>query len=187
MKPRPINVASPELTREILAIEPSLSTAGEVIRPCSLLMADDTIIPRAYCRENARYSDDGDWVDPAKVRGVRESPLRLPPRLARKLYKAGESGMGYVVYLLRLRLRARLRCRLPRSIVCASGGYVDFPDLPEGITTRDIAGVVPHAGRKQSNKGYRSDAPYVFLDYVPFDSPMLSESPAGERGPGPLE
>ncbi len=70
------------------------------------------------------------------VAAVRESLYRLPAALANKLYESGETGMGYYVFTVVLRDGRRL----PYT----TGGLVDFPALPSGVTTADIVDVDPN-------------------------------------------
>jgi hypothetical protein len=99
--------------------------------------------------------------------------LRLPAKLANKLHMAGESGMGYLLFTLSLKSGEKL--------VYVTGNYLfDFLDLPDGVTSNDIADVVPHEGREQACTGYRKDAAAPILDFVPFGA----EAPLWGRGPG---
>ncbi len=158
----PVNVASQKITEAIHAIEPSHAGPDETYWPCSLVLSDGQVVPRAVCRVNRRWSDNGDWINPENVSEVRPSPYRLPAALADKLYKAGESGMGYVIYIMKLRSR--------RSLVCSSGGIVDFPGLPEGVVGSDIIDVYPHKGRERSRReGCLEDAPFEWCDYVRYE------------------
>ena len=75
-----------------------------------------------------------------KSSGSRKSPHRLPPAIADRLYVEGESGMGYTIFTLIMRDGSRL----PR----VTGNWVDFPALPNGVTTADVVDVLPHAGRE---------------------------------------
>jgi hypothetical protein len=156
----PVNIAPGQFMAGIAIITPSRTPQHEVFWPCSLLLSDGRTVPRALCRENPRWSDKGKWINPQAVRSVSASPFRLPSQLADKLYRAGESGMGYVIYVLAL--------RSGETIVCASGGIVDFPELPGGVSTDDIADVFPHQGREcTASEKYFSDAPFEYCDFVP--------------------
>lgn len=77
-------------------------------------------------------------IDLSRVVEIGESPNRLPPRIANKVYRAGESGMGYCVFTLRFKDGTRQEV--------GSGGAVDFVRLPTGKRMTDIAGVLPHMG-----------------------------------------
>jgi hypothetical protein len=67
---------------------------------------------------------------------VDESPHRLPAALANRVYDAGESGMGFCVFTVVL--------RDGRKLPYLTGNAVDFPQLPAGVNTSDIADVMPH-------------------------------------------
>ena len=129
----PVNIAPDKFLSALASITPSRTPAAEAFWPCSLILADGRKVPRALCRQNARWSDKGAWINPESVVTVSASPFRLPAKLANKLYAAGETGMGYLIYVLTL--------RSGQTIVCASGGIVDFPSLPSGITTEDMIDV----------------------------------------------
>jgi hypothetical protein len=155
---KPVNIASPDVTAAIKAIEPSRTPHNESFWPCELVLDDGHVVPRVICRENARWSDKGEWINPERIIEVRPSSRRLPAALAKKLYSAGESGMGYLIYLLEL--------RSGETLACCSGGIVDFPDLPEGIRTNDIVDVHPHESRDRT---IHNDADFAWCDFVPHD------------------
>ena len=77
---------------------------------------------------------------------IKESPNRLHPGLANKLYEAGESGMGYCLF--------KILFDNGQTLDVASGNAIDFvPALP-GLTTKNIKDVLPHEGsRKNFTKG----------------------------------
>jgi hypothetical protein len=76
------------------------------------------------------------------VTEIRESPNRLPPVLANKIYNAGESGMGYCLYKLVL--------DNGKTIDVCVGNAVDFIALPEGMTTKNIKDVLPHEASREN-------------------------------------
>lgn len=82
---------------------------------------------------------------------VESSPYRLPAALANKLYAAGESGMGYTLFIV---VPADGR-RLPFT----TGNAVDFPALPDGVRTDDVLDVPPHEGREYFQQ--RSTPPHM--------------------------
>src|SRR4051812_24201635 len=79
-------------------------------RPCKVTLIDGTEQDFVYIVDAASYiklwgiwpnQDKGKGeIEIENVRKISESPSRLPPRFAQKLYNAGESGMGYVVFEL---------------------------------------------------------------------------------------
>jgi len=158
--PRPCNIAAPELTRAFLHVEPS-GNEDRIMRPCSFVLTDGRRIDRVMCIEEAKGFHEGDWIHPAEIRAVAESPYRLPAGLARKLYDTGESGIGYYMFVLEL--------TNGDSYVCTTGGIVDFPYLPRGVTSADIADVHPHAGETRSRReGCKQSADFSFCYYVPY-------------------
>jgi hypothetical protein len=79
-------------------------------RPCQVTLKNGETFDNVYVQEEQSYLKA--WgVMPDADRGkkylliedvieIKESPYRLRPRLANKLYEAGESGMGYCLYKL---------------------------------------------------------------------------------------
>lgn len=167
---RPINATTPAQSAAIRAIVPSEDRQHGSQRiltyPCAVTLIDGTIHERAYCNLFARYSDAGDWINPETVAEIRESPHRLPVHLARLLYAAGESGMGYQICTLHFRTK-------PDVVYTNSACYLDFPALPQGYDMRDLVGVTPHAGRGSSGPtcGIASSAT---IDFIFHDDPRMT-------------
>src|SRR5262245_28753582 len=77
-------------------------------KPCAVTLTDGTELPCVYVVDREPYFRH--WgiypeCDPGKrsisitrVRRIRDSPYRIPAGLADSLYRAGESGMGYMVF-----------------------------------------------------------------------------------------
>jgi hypothetical protein len=117
--------------------------------PCRVALASGEIIDRVYVVEEQSYLRA--WgvepsEDPAKrsvpieqVVKIDSSPSRLPADLANELYHAGESGMGYVLFVVVFRDGSRLPF--------VTGNAVDFPQWPAGVDPRDAVSVLPHEGR----------------------------------------
>ena len=74
------------------------------------------------------------------VDALTESPSRLPARFANKLYKSGESGMGYTIFTVVFADGFRQ--------ACSTGNAVDFIRYPEGKGQVDVVDVLPHEGRR---------------------------------------
>lgn len=162
----PCNVASSELTEALSRIGPSHGCGQEILRPCTLVLRNGQTVLRALGSEDARGFHTDWWIHPDEVAEVRECPLRMPAHLADKLYRAGESGMGYEIFTMDL--------RSGENLVFVTGNIVDFPDLPEGVTTFDILDVHPHEGRERSQReGYRSCASFRWLYYLPHGAGRL--------------
>ncbi len=155
---RPCNYASASLTVAFQRIAPSFTEY--VHRPCTLVLHNGEPVERALCIEEGRGFHTSGWIHPDEVAEVCECKTRLPPHLATKLYRAGESGMGYLLFTLELYSGA--------DFVYVIGGGADFLDLPEGATTADIKDVHPHEGRERANRdGYRGSAVYRLCYYLP--------------------
>jgi hypothetical protein len=120
-------------------------------RPCQVTLKNGETFDNVYIQEEQSYL--AIWgvmpdADPGKrflsiedVVEIRESPNRLHPNLADKLYEAGESGMGYCLY--------QLVFDNGEIMDVCTGNAVDFVPLPAGLTTKNIKDVVPHqASRK---------------------------------------
>jgi hypothetical protein len=140
----------PLLTETLARQLEAIPMSGGLYRPCSALLRNGAWVDSVYFAEAAPWylqwgvwpdEDRGKrWIDVGDVVAVRESPNRLPPHLARVLYEAGESGMGYSVFILQF---------LDGSHAAyVTGNAVDFVDYPEGQSAATVTGVVPHEGRE---------------------------------------
>jgi hypothetical protein len=137
---------SGELRAELERIAPSWDGMCEY-RPCRVRLTSGEMRDFVYLIDADAYIRRwGPWPPEAKnvvsvqdVVAVEESPHRLPAALANRLYERGESGMGYTIFTVVLRDGRRL----PR----VTGNAVDFPALPDGVTTGDIVDVL-HEGRE---------------------------------------
>jgi hypothetical protein len=99
-------------------------------------------------------------VDLADVVAIEESRDRLPAQLADDVYEAGESGMGYVIFTVRL--------RDGRSIPFSTGNAVDFLDWPADANPSDAVAVEPNVGREfflQRDGSGRRGADYLWCLY----------------------
>lgn len=131
-----------QLLAEIDAITPTTDGWFTFV-PARVELVSGGVCERVYCLDvdRQRVSSvqlealaESGAIDPSEVRHIGESSLRLPAELAQRVYDAGESGMGYVIFGVVLR-DGRILQRL-------TGNFVDFPTLPEGVQTADIADVV---------------------------------------------
>lgn len=141
---QPINVASAEILAQLDAIEP-----GAWGTPCTIVLFDGRSFESCLAWENPRYGDAGAWINPNAVAYLTECPKRMPAKFARLIESAGESGMGYHVYVVHL--------SDGNSFVHVAGNLaIDLVDLPLGYTQKDIVSVEPHEGRERSKtEGYR--------------------------------
>jgi hypothetical protein len=151
------NIASSDFISRIESIEPS-DTGPQKHRPCRLVLNDGRIVQRAICVEDHRGFTTAGWIHPDTVAKIELSPERMPATLASKLYAAGESGMGYVIF--------KMKMKDGTSHVFGTGNVVDFPDFPEGYSTDDVEDVFPHQGREESKQGYRRGRSFEWCFYV---------------------
>jgi hypothetical protein len=137
-----------KLRKDISAITPSRS--GDLSYwPCVARMKDGTAIDCVYVVPEAPYirhwgvypqQDSGKkYISLADVEALTESPKRLPAKFADKLYKSGESGMGYTIFTVMFADGSRQ--------AYGTGNAVDFIDYPKGKNQDDVVDVLPHEGR----------------------------------------
>ena len=151
---------SESLKQQLLGVKPSRFWAMEY-RPCQVKLQNGEIIDRVYVAEVDTYMEiwgvlpDEDtgkkYIVIEEVAEILESPTRMPVALANKLYEAGESGMGYCLYQMKL--------DNGQMIDVLSGNAVDFPPIPNGLTTQNIKEVFPHQG---SRKNYTDSPDYTW-------------------------
>lgn len=145
---------------QLIAIKPS--TDGKLdYYPCRVVLLDGRTIERVYVEEECPYIDiwgvypeedeQKNYISIDQIKSIEESPYRLPVRIANKIYKAGESGMGYCIFTLIMRNGDRLPY--------VTGNAVDFPNLPPGYSYKDIIDVLPHVGRE--NFQDKAESPYA--------------------------
>jgi hypothetical protein len=155
------NKASSEFITWVEAIEPSdTGPLGQhqKHRPCRLTLNNGRIVQRAICVEDHRGFTTDSWIHPDTVVRIEPSEERMPAFLASKLYAAGESGMGYEIFTMKMKDGT--------SQVYVTGNIVDFPDFPDGYETKDVDNVYPHQGREESKIGYRQGRSFVWCFYV---------------------
>ena len=79
------------------------------------------------------------FVSVQRIAGIANSPSRLPPKAADKLYASGESAMGATIFTVCFRDGSRM--------AVVSGSAIDFVDYPAGQSPNTVVDVLPHAGR----------------------------------------
>ena len=133
--------------------------------PCIVTLRDGRRIDYVYVVEQESYirvwgvypeEDPGKASIPiSEVADLSESPSRLPPALANKLYRAGESGMGYFIFTV----------VLDDGLECAytSGSAVDFIFIPERYTNHNIRDVLPH--KRRGSPSMQEDPKYYWCIY----------------------
>jgi hypothetical protein len=87
-----------------------------------------------------------------------ESPSRLPIPIAKTIYEAGESGMGYYVFTLVF--------DDGREVPCGTGNAVDFVALPEGLDPKDVVDVRTHTPYGLAVSDYAPTANYAWCLYA---------------------
>ncbi len=133
---------------QLAQVVPSHSPYGLEYRPCRVRLRDGTSLDRVYIVEADSYKTVwGVWPanDPGKrsisiedVELIEESPYRLPASLADELYRGDETGPGYFEYTVVLADGT--------MIPTLTGGAVDFPRLPDGVTADEIVDVIRGKG-----------------------------------------
>ena len=113
------------------------------------------------------WPDDDSGKGEIKIEDVATisvSPSRLPLSFAERLYRAGESGMGYTIFEL-------LYTDGSKSAHLA-GNAIDFVELPSGKQSADIVNVLPHAGRDSKTHLKMPDYAWCLFNTPP-DKPSL--------------
>ncbi len=143
---------SPEQRSRLNKVVPSESYTGTLYYPCQVTLTDGSIIDNVYIMDLQVYLRT--WVimpdkDKAKqyiliedVVDIRDSPNRLPVKLANKLHNAGESGMGYIIF--------KILYDDGSLMDTSNGSAVDFVPSPNGLTTENIIDVLPHQGSRDN-------------------------------------
>jgi len=162
-----------EQKEQLLRVTPSKDWTMEY-RPCQVTLKNGDTLDNVFIQDEETYlevwgvmpdADSGKrFVLIEDILDIRESPNRLRPELANKIYKAGESGMGYCLYKLIL--------DNGQTIDVCTGNAVDFVSLPNGLTAKNIKDVVPHrASRKNIVNGpnyywclFKGPIPKTYLD-----------------------
>jgi len=139
----------PSSLREPLnAVEPSV--CGDLLyRPCSVTLKNGDVSDIVYVVSAGPYIKIwGVWPEDDRhkrsvcieeVSAIDESPTRLPAHFANKLYKVGESGMGYTIFTVVYSDGTKQ--------AYSAGNAIDFIRYPEGKGPSDVVDVLPHEGR----------------------------------------
>lgn len=133
---------------ELMVVEPSQS-GNLQYRPCKTILKNGQILDRVYVVEAESYIDIwGVWPEEDKgkkaisiqdVAHIESSPVRIPAKLADKMYRAGESAMGGCIFTLLF--------KDGRKLAYVTGNAVDFVKLPQAVTSEMIIDLYPHEGR----------------------------------------
>jgi len=134
---------TPNIASQLADIEPSIHH-GVKYYPCSATLKDGTRLDCVYLV--AQYDYLKLWgLYPHRetalenIVSVESSSFRLPWKAANKLYDAGESGMGYMIFTVKFSDGS--------THAYQSGNAVDFIFYPAGKSVADVAEVEPHVGR----------------------------------------
>jgi hypothetical protein len=155
------------LTAQLAMIPHSGGVFGEpVYFPCAARLKDGTLAECVYFSAAKPWFEHwGVWpaddegkrsVSILDVVSIEESPHRLPAKFANTLYEAGESGMGYTLFVVEFADGS--------SLPYGAGNAVDFITYPPGMTARDVVRVVPHAGRTAANRGVCPEYAWCLFD-----------------------
>jgi hypothetical protein len=168
---------TPLLLEQLKKIEPSRDEFATVIEyyPCKVTLKDGRSFDRVYVQEVKSYKTHWGVLPEednykasiliTEVAKIEESSVRLPAKLANKMYKAGESGMGYCVFTLVL--------DDGEELPYVTGNAVDFPNFPPDVSPSMIVNLLPHQGRKKLEDGngryildqYKRGADYYWCLY----------------------
>jgi hypothetical protein len=139
------------LKKQLEAIEPSLKWSGAVLYPAKAELKNGTVLPCVYFVSESEYRkmamgrmpidfSGPHWVSPTDVSAIHESPMRLPPKFARELDRAGETRMGSYGFSVGF---SWWRWREYTQSV------VDFIEYPPGKGPGDVRKVYSHVGGRQ--------------------------------------
>jgi len=138
------------LNRQLADIQPS-HDGGVYYYPCQVELKNGSILENVYFVETQGYlrhwgvlpGDDKNKqaLSINDITVIKESPNRLPAHLANKLYKAGESGMGYCLF--------KIIYDNGTELDVLAGNAVDFVPSPDGLNTTNIIDVLPHHGSRE--------------------------------------
>jgi hypothetical protein len=137
--------------RAQLELVPLAHDRDFALAPCQVTLASGGVVDRVYVVEADGYFGLWGWderrpyISLDDVVAIRESPTRLPSKYSDRVYQAGESGMGYVVFTV----VTSNGSRYPFSM----GDAVDFPNWPPNVEPRDVIDVLPHVGREAFRDG----------------------------------
>ncbi len=155
----------PKLSPKLATQLESIPLTDNLYRPCMVSLADGSKVDRVYVCQASKWieswgvwpeDDDAKWsLDVEQVVCVEPSPSALPTWCSVLLYEAGESGMGYTLYLLQFSDGS--------DAAYYTGNAVDFTEYPAGQSAETVAAVIPHAGRDRSDS--RSAGDYLWCLY----------------------
>jgi hypothetical protein len=141
------------LYKQLLQVVPT-GDSGIEYRPCLVTLKDGrkvdcvyVVLEQPYIKQWGVFPENDSHKQSVQIEDVseiKESLSRLPPVIANKIYKAGESGMGYCVFTI-VFSDGSLQAYV-------TGNAVDFVPLPAHKVAKDIVDVHPHEGRQAENQ-----------------------------------
>jgi hypothetical protein len=145
-EPREYPALPEALHDQLREIEPTVRPGGHCYWPVQAVLRDGRTIDCVCLMDAAAYMvsfqrpwpellRDATAISVLDIEAVRESPVRLPARLADRLRHTDEFRAGASAYSLLLEGGAT------RSVIVS--GLLDFTSLPTGTTTGDIVDVTP--------------------------------------------
>lgn len=147
---------SPTLHAQLCDIEPMHNGMIEYF-PCMVRLANSERHDCVYVVDAKSYIRIwGVWPDEDRgkralaiqdVAQIHPSPSRLPVKFARQMSAVGESGMGYCIFALQF-------ADGTRQAYC-TGNLIDFPELTEGKSVRDVVALSPNEGAREQTFGTR--------------------------------
>lgn len=158
---------TPELADQLARVP---RTQGGLLAPCRVTLRSGHVRDRVLVGERAAVARAGFRVTGAfeveDVARIEDSPVRLRAELAERIHEAGESGMGYLMFVVRMRDGS--------TLPFVTGGMADFPAWPPGASPADAVDVIPHGGREvflhRQPTPHESGAPAQWLLYDAADA-----------------
>ncbi len=157
-----VPIISSDCYDELMRVEPSVDRELEY-RPCEVELRDGRVMDRVYLVEAVTFAlmwgavldDSGkQYLSILDVVHIRDSPTRLPVRLANILYERGETNMGGVVFSIVMKDGRKARG--------STGNAVDFIDYPLGVQPSDVIDVLH--GKQDGSESF-SLATYTWCLY----------------------
>jgi hypothetical protein len=143
---------SSDVQWQLNKIEPSVTTYGVLLYPCSVQLQDRVVRECVYFVDLSGFKRlwgserpeevPGLWaISPSQVASIRESSCRLAAKFANEIYKAGESGMGYFDFCLVF----SWWCRRDYCV----GSFVDFLEYPRWLSPSDVKRVMLYRNKRR--------------------------------------
>jgi hypothetical protein len=159
---------SEQLSLQLADIEPSQDRDLRY-HPCLVCMKDGTERDFVYLVEAQSWlrhwgpppwrQDDyrRDLIEVDDIQSIRNSPNRLPPHMANKIYAAGETGMGYTIFTVQFRDGS--------TVAFGTGNAVDFIRYPSEKTAADVVDVIPHPHGRRIDPSTQRAPQYVWAPF----------------------